>query len=144
VPLLARQAATHADAVLGLFPIAPQQKADMAAVDHDGRVRQIVIKSPQTHLRYAWIIAVWTQAFARFMHDFLASQPDALQATRDMAPFSTSVSLTILSKPSRSWRTRYSPAHCHQTASPTLPFVRNVEHYAAITRVRKRVAAHIT
>jgi glucose-1-phosphate thymidylyltransferase len=86
VPLLARQAATHADAVLGLFPIAPQQKADMVAVDDDGRVRQIVIKPAQTHLRYAWIIAVWTPAFACFMHDFLASPPDAPRTTRDTAP----------------------------------------------------------
>lgn len=86
VLLLARQAATHADVVLGLFPISPQQKADMVAVDDDGRVRQIVIKPPQTHLRYAWIIAVWTPAFARFMHDFLASQPDVERLARDTVP----------------------------------------------------------
>jgi glucose-1-phosphate thymidylyltransferase len=86
VSLLARQAATHAEVVLGLFPIAPQQKADMVAVDGDGRVRQIVIKPAHTHLRYAWIIAVWTPAFARFMHDYLASQPTATDMEGHSAP----------------------------------------------------------
>lgn len=86
VPLLARQAATHADVVLGLFPLAPQQQADMVAVDGDGLVRQIIIKPVQTPLHYAWIIAVWTPTFVRFMHDYLASRPELPHAEGHTAP----------------------------------------------------------
>jgi glucose-1-phosphate thymidylyltransferase len=75
--LLAKQAATQADIVLGLFLADQPHKMDMVALDEAGRVSQIVIKPPQTQLRYTWIIAVWTPAFSRFMHDYLrATQPE--------------------------------------------------------------------
>ncbi|MBI1877691.1 MAG: dTDP-glucose pyrophosphorylase [Chloroflexi bacterium] len=54
VHLLARQAITQAEVVLGLFP------SDQP------------IKPPHTDLRYTWMIAVWTPVFTRFMHDHLA------------------------------------------------------------------------
>ncbi|MFZ5917485.1 MAG: sugar phosphate nucleotidyltransferase [Chloroflexota bacterium] len=73
VQLLGRQAASEADIVLGLFPVDQPHKMDMVELDDDGRVRQIVIKPAQTHLRYTWFIAVWTPVFTRFMHDYLAS-----------------------------------------------------------------------
>jgi glucose-1-phosphate thymidylyltransferase len=73
VQLLARQAAEHADIVLGLFPAHQPQKVDMVDLDDDGRVRLIVIKPPQTHLCYTWIIAVWTPVFTRFLHEHLAA-----------------------------------------------------------------------
>jgi glucose-1-phosphate thymidylyltransferase len=89
VQLLARQAGTGADVVLGIFPTGQPQTCDMVDLDEDGRVRRIVIKPRQTHLRYAWIIAVWTPAFTQFLHDYLV----ALQETnhqdemeRDMPP----------------------------------------------------------
>ena len=71
VRLLARQAATKADAVLGLFPADQPQKMDMVDLDEDGRIRQIVIKPRHTHLHYTWIIAVWTPIFTHFMHEYL-------------------------------------------------------------------------
>jgi glucose-1-phosphate thymidylyltransferase len=71
--LLERQEATKADVVLGLFPPDQPQKWDMVDLDDDGRVRRIVIKPPQTHLRYAWCIAVWTPVFTHFMHEYLAA-----------------------------------------------------------------------
>jgi len=71
--LLARQVATNADIVLGLFPTDKPQKSDMVGLDEEGRVREIVIKSRQTNLRYAWIIAVWTPVFTGFMHEYLPS-----------------------------------------------------------------------
>ena len=43
----------------------------MVDLDADGRIREIKIKPARTHLRYAWIIAVWTPVFTQFMHDFL-------------------------------------------------------------------------
>lgn len=73
VHLLNRQAATGADIVLGLFLADQPQKMDMVDLDADGRVRQIVIKPLQTHLRHTWFIAVWTPVFTRFMHEYLAA-----------------------------------------------------------------------
>lgn len=73
VRLLARQATANADIVLGLFPTHQPQQMDMVDPDDNGRVHSIVIKPPQTHLRYTWIIAVWTPVFTRFMHEYLAA-----------------------------------------------------------------------
>jgi len=85
VRLLARQATTNADVVLGLFPADQPQKMDMVDLDDDGRVRLIVIKPPQTHLRYTWIIAVWTPVFTRFMHEYLAAVQDEQDDTGNNA-----------------------------------------------------------
>ena len=73
VQLLARQTATNADIVLGLFPTDQPQTADMASIDATGRVRQILIKPSQTSLRYTWMIAVWTPKFTHFLHRYLLS-----------------------------------------------------------------------
>lgn len=80
VQLLARQAATKADVVLGLFPTDQPQTADMVELDGSGQIRRIVIKPLQTDLRYTWIIAVWTPAFTRFMHEYLAAAPTQIDA----------------------------------------------------------------
>jgi glucose-1-phosphate thymidylyltransferase len=69
--LIDRQAATHAEVVLGLFPTDQPQTADMVELDEAGRARQILVKPRSTDLRYTWIIAVWTPAFTQFMHDYL-------------------------------------------------------------------------
>jgi glucose-1-phosphate thymidylyltransferase len=73
VRLLARQATTNADVVLGLFPTDQPQEMDMVDLDDDARIHSIVIKPPQTHLRYTWIIAVWTSVFTHFIHEYLAA-----------------------------------------------------------------------
>lgn len=73
VHVLARQAATQADVVLGLFPSDHPHTADMVEFDDKGRVQQIIIKPAQTDLRYTWMIAVWTPVFTEFMHHYLAS-----------------------------------------------------------------------
>jgi glucose-1-phosphate thymidylyltransferase len=62
---------TGADAVLGLFPVLPAQKADMVDIDDGGLVKQILIKPAVTNLNFAWIIAAWKPAFTVFMHDYL-------------------------------------------------------------------------
>jgi glucose-1-phosphate thymidylyltransferase len=62
---------TGADVVLGLFPSDRPDKGDMVDTDAEGRVRAIVIKSRTTALRQAWIVAVWTPAFTRFLHEEL-------------------------------------------------------------------------
>lgn len=81
VKLLDRQAATGAEVVLGLFPTDQPQKADMVEVGDDGRVYRIEIKPEQTHLRYTWMIAVWTPTFTQFMHEYLKTSQAAASET---------------------------------------------------------------
>lgn len=69
--LLARQTASDADVVLGLFPADRPQKVDMVDLDESGRIRQIVIKPRQTHLYYTWGIAVWKPTFTHFLHEYV-------------------------------------------------------------------------
>jgi NDP-sugar pyrophosphorylase family protein len=67
-PLIARQAATGADLVLGLFPAPRHQTTDMVELDAEGRVIRIEIRPTATALRFNWLIAVWTPVFTRFLH----------------------------------------------------------------------------
>ncbi|WP_373498637.1 NDP-sugar synthase [Desulfococcus sp.] len=78
VRLLDRQQASGAGVVLGLYRAQRSHKMDMVEIDSAGRVREILIKPPATTLEHAWIIAVWTGVFTRFMHAYLseASAPD--------------------------------------------------------------------
>lgn len=69
--LLARQEATQAEIVLGLFPADKPHKMDMVELDRENRIRNIIIKPSQTDLLYTWIIAVWTPVFTHFMHNYL-------------------------------------------------------------------------
>lgn len=69
--LLAKQANTHADIVLGLFPVDQPRKWHMVELDRGQRIRKIVINPSHTELDYTWIIAVWTQTFSDFMHIYL-------------------------------------------------------------------------
>lgn len=70
--LVARQAATEAPVVLGLFPAERPEKTDMVELDDSGRVRRLVIKQAGAALRYTWSIALWTPEFSRYLHDHLA------------------------------------------------------------------------
>ncbi len=72
VHLLSRQSSTQADIVLALFPAHDPTQMDMVDIDDQGRVRSIHLKPQQTPFHYAWICAVWTPVFTRFMHDYLA------------------------------------------------------------------------
>lgn len=56
--LLARQARTNADIVLGLFRANRPQNSDMVDVSDGDRVRSIIIKPLETNLSYTWINAV--------------------------------------------------------------------------------------
>jgi len=78
--LLAHQERSGADVVLGLFPAQTPEKMDMVETDSRGRVREIHIKPRATALRLTWIIAVWTPAFTRFMHTYLAEILDEVRA----------------------------------------------------------------
>jgi glucose-1-phosphate thymidylyltransferase len=71
VQLLARQAESNAEIVLGLFPAHQPDKMDMVNLDPHRRVCGIQIKPTETDLKYTWIIAAWTPAFTHFMHEYL-------------------------------------------------------------------------
>lgn len=72
VQLLERQQSSGADVVLGLYRAHRSHKMDMVDIDATGRVRGILIKPQETTLRYAWIIAVWTGVFTRYIHTYLS------------------------------------------------------------------------
>jgi len=81
--LLARQRATAADVVLGLFPTDRPGKTDLVALDDAGRVTDIIIKDPACGLSQCWCIAVWTPAFTRYLHVFLG-HPEVGRRTTDV------------------------------------------------------------
>ena len=85
VSLLEKQKLTEADIVLGLFPSEQPHKMDMVDRDDAGRVKSIAIKPTETQLKYTWMIAVWTPAFTRFMHDFVTALGQSTTVARGTA-----------------------------------------------------------
>ena len=75
--LLGKLEASKSDVVLGLYPTEDHRKVDMVRIDSQGRPQNIFIKPRHCDLRYAWLNAVWTPAFSRFMHDFVARFEDS-------------------------------------------------------------------
>lgn len=71
--LLARQAVTDADVVLGVVPFEQPHKGGMVDFDAEGKVRLVVEKPKQSNLRYSWCVAVWTPVFTEFLHQYLAA-----------------------------------------------------------------------
>lgn len=71
--LLARQASSNADVVLGLFPTDRPQKVGMVDFNAEGRVHSVIEKPSQSDWRYCWGVAVWTPVFTHFMHEYLAT-----------------------------------------------------------------------
>jgi glucose-1-phosphate thymidylyltransferase len=69
--LLARQARTGADVVLGLFPTENYRKVGVVDFDATGRVHRIIEKPQQSDLRYMWAIAIWMPSFTEFLHTYL-------------------------------------------------------------------------
>jgi len=82
IQLLERQMSTNADLVLGLYPARDPRLMDMIRVDTEGRVTELVLKPPQTDLRYGWICAVWAPTFTQFLHHFVLSD-EARQYQRE-------------------------------------------------------------
>jgi len=80
--LLAHQASTSADVVLGLFPWEGPGPEDMVDVDENGMVRAITLREAASGLRYTWVVCVWSPAFTEFMHSFLASSEASGEAER--------------------------------------------------------------
>jgi glucose-1-phosphate thymidylyltransferase len=76
VQLIVRQVETNADIVLAILPTDRPEKWDMLNLDKNGRIQQFVIKPPHSHLRYTWVVAVWTPVFTNFMHEYLANRKE--------------------------------------------------------------------
>jgi glucose-1-phosphate thymidylyltransferase len=70
--IVAHLEATGADAVLGIVPTDQPHLCDPVAFDEHGRIREILIKPPQTDLRVTWVLAAWAPSFTQFLHEHLA------------------------------------------------------------------------
>lgn len=73
--LIAHQARSSADVVLGLFPADRPSTMDVVATDDHGRIAKIISKPAHTTLTHTWGIAVWTPRFTEFLHDYLVGLP---------------------------------------------------------------------
>lgn len=62
-----------AEVVLGLFPAADHRMMDMVEIDSKGTVTALYLKPHRTPLKYAWLCAVWSPYFTRFLHQHLRS-----------------------------------------------------------------------
>lgn len=73
--LLAKYRQTRADIVLGLYPTDQPHKMDVVDLDENGGIRRIRPK-PFTKNRekvsYAWLTAIWTPVFTRYLHEFVS------------------------------------------------------------------------
>lgn len=69
--LIDRLEESDAEIVLGLFPSHQPQKTDMVEIDEQGRISEIHIKPDNSHLAYAWEIAVWNPSFTEYMHTYV-------------------------------------------------------------------------
>jgi len=65
--LLARQAATGADVILGCFPAPDPTTTDMVDLAPDGRVRGIEVRPAASRLKHCWLLAAWAPAFTRLL-----------------------------------------------------------------------------
>ena len=74
--LLLKLSEANADIVIGLFPAGNPHKTDMVELDENGKVRALHIKPEHTQLTYTWQIAVWTQVFSRYMHDYVSNKKE--------------------------------------------------------------------
>ena len=73
--IIAHQAQSGADVVLGLFPADNPSTMDAVDVNDNGRVTRILPKPTHTTLRQTWGIAVWAPSFTEFLHDYLKRRP---------------------------------------------------------------------
>jgi glucose-1-phosphate thymidylyltransferase len=78
--LLARQAESNADLVLGLFQMPANRIDDTVEFDDRGQVRQVHVQQRVPNLTYTWNVAVWTPRFTQFMHEHLREHREAGQA----------------------------------------------------------------
>ena len=69
--LVAHLEETRADLALGLFPTDQPHLCDPIIFDDQGRIHEILVKPPDSDLRFTWTIAAWTPSFTQFLHEQL-------------------------------------------------------------------------
>jgi len=87
VSLLAKQAESGADIVLGLFRVSQSHKMDMVGLGSEGQISEIQIKPTSTNFSHTWIIAVWAPSFTQFMHEyvsFIQKNSDTVMRNREV------------------------------------------------------------
>lgn len=88
--LLKRLARSRADVVLGSFIAHDHRAMDMIEINARSRVVRLELKPKATDLRDAWVCAVWTPVFTKFLHAFLqrtrGRQPKRLFGNRRIDP----------------------------------------------------------
>jgi len=76
VHLIKRQESTEADVVLGVFPVDKPERWDAVEFDIHKIIRRIHPKPHGETTGFTWILAVWTPAFTRFLHEFVENAGD--------------------------------------------------------------------
>ncbi len=74
--LLKRLARSRADVVLGSFGAHDHRAMDMIEINARSRVVRLELKPKTTDLRDAWVCAVWTPVFTKFLHKLLQRSGD--------------------------------------------------------------------
>lgn len=84
--MLRRLSESGSEIVLGLFPAHNPSKMDMVQLDDSENICGLDIKPPKSHLKYTWIIAVWTPAFTRYLHQYVKGRKQASDARAADSP----------------------------------------------------------
>ncbi len=71
IKLLDKHRISQADAVLALFPAHDSRHMDMVQIDSNGKVVDMFLKPLQSELHWAWVCAVWSSSFTKFLHLYL-------------------------------------------------------------------------
>ncbi|WP_299820556.1 sugar phosphate nucleotidyltransferase [uncultured Pontibacter sp.] len=80
--LVARQAETAADVVLGIFEVDNPKKWDVVERQDDGSVEIIYPKPHQANAKHAWAFACWRPEFTAFMHNYLIEVTESTAASQ--------------------------------------------------------------
>lgn len=84
VQLLNKKMQTKADIVLGLYPTDQPHKMDVVDFDESGNIRQIRPKPSKLKagkVNYAWLTALWTPIFSKYLHTFVAEHRKGILAS---------------------------------------------------------------
>lgn len=65
------------DVVLGMFPVAPGQRADRVTLGDDGQVIAVESRPVLLDDRPTWALAAWTPAFSRYLRGVLRHRTEA-------------------------------------------------------------------
>ncbi|MFD2515310.1 NDP-sugar synthase [Pontibacter locisalis] len=79
--LLAKQAETKADVVLGIFEAESPEKWDVVDLQSNGSINSVYSKPHQVKLPFAWAFACWTPAFTAFMHAYLQQMQESISTS---------------------------------------------------------------